>query len=107
MCGMLTIVPAFLSCLLDPHFQPCEFLLPDFLHFFLGAIQLLQLLQHDLHVCNLLGDLIKVIDPSIPKTVRAANIVRCALHSSFVSSAISSMATASCRSTPNVLIADQ
>ena len=67
MCGMLTIIPACLSCLLDPHFQPCEFLLPDFLHFFLGAIQLLQLLQHDLHVCNLLGDLIKVIDPSIPK----------------------------------------
>ena len=62
MCGMLTIIPACLSCLLDPHFQPCELLLSGYLHCHRDAEQQRQLFQRDQDVRDLLGDLVMVVD---------------------------------------------
>ena len=62
MCGMLTIVPAFLSCLLDPHFQTSKLLPSGYLHFHWDAEQQRQLFQRDLDVRDLLCDLVMVVD---------------------------------------------
>ena len=59
---MLTIIPAFLSCLLDPHFQTSKLLPSGYLHFHRNTEQQHHFFQRDLHVRDLLCDLVMVVD---------------------------------------------
>lgn len=71
MCGMLTIIPAFLSCLLDPHFQTSKLLLSGVLYLCRYTERPHHFIQHDLHVRDILGDLVIVVNQSVPKPATA------------------------------------
>ena len=67
MCGVLTIIPACLPCFLDPHFQTSKLLLSGVLYLCRYTERPHHFIQHDLHVRDLLGDLVIVVNQSVSK----------------------------------------